>query len=91
MDPNWLSNAYVVADRSGGSAVFIDSGAPLEPLIAAVERLDVQVTHLLTTHAHPDHIAHHAEIEERFGATVVAELAESVSGAEPVGHGDRDR
>ena len=62
MDPNWLSNAYVVADRSGGSAVFIDSGAPLEPLIAAVERLDVQVTHLLTTHAHPDHIAHHAEV-----------------------------
>jgi hydroxyacylglutathione hydrolase len=88
MDPNWLSNAYVVADRSGGSAVFVDSGAPLEPLIAAVERLDVQVTHVLTTHAHSDHIAHHGEIEERFGATVVADIAETVPGAEPVGHGE---
>ena len=29
MDPQWLSNAYLVADRSGGTAVFIDSGAPI--------------------------------------------------------------
>ena len=73
MDPTWLSNAYLVADRAGGTAVFVDSGAPIEPLIAAVERLEVQVTHLLTTHAHTDHIAHHEELESRFGTTVVAD------------------
>ena len=46
MDPSWLSNAYLVADRPGGTAVFVDSGAPLDPLLAAVDRLEVQVTHL---------------------------------------------
>ena len=67
MDPGWLSNAYLLADRNGGSAVFVDSGAPVEPLLAAVDRLDVHPTHLLTTHAHGDHVAHHGLLEERFG------------------------
>jgi hydroxyacylglutathione hydrolase len=31
MHPGWLSNAYLVGDRPGGAAVFVDSGAPLEP------------------------------------------------------------
>ena len=38
MHPTWLSNAYLVAAEQGGEAVFIDSGAPLEPLLEAVER-----------------------------------------------------
>ena len=72
MDPQWLSNAYLVADRSGGTAVFVDSGAPIPPLLAAVDRLEVHPTHLLTTHAHEDHVAHHRQLEERFGLRVVA-------------------
>jgi hydroxyacylglutathione hydrolase len=88
MHPEWLSNAYLVADRTGGNAVFVDSGAPLEPLIAAVDRLDVQVTHLLTTHAHSDHVTNHEELERRFGLTVVADPREGVAGAEPLAHGD---
>src|SRR5215207_2526722 len=55
MDPRWLSNAYLVADEPGGTAVFVDSGGPLEPLHRAVEREGLNVTHLLTTHAHGDH------------------------------------
>ena len=34
MDPGYLSNAYVVGDEPGGTAVFVDSGAPIEPLLA---------------------------------------------------------
>jgi hydroxyacylglutathione hydrolase len=88
MDPSWLSNAYLVADRAGGSGFFVDSGAPLEPLIEAAERLDIQVTHLLTTHGHSDHVANHGEIERRFGATVLADQEEDVAGAEPLSHGN---
>jgi hydroxyacylglutathione hydrolase len=36
--PEWLSNAYLVADEEGGSAVFVDSGADVAPLLAAAER-----------------------------------------------------
>jgi hydroxyacylglutathione hydrolase len=70
MDPSWLSNAYLVADGPGGTAVFVDSGAPLEPLFAVVEREGLTVTHVLTTHTHPDHVAGHDELVRRFGAEV---------------------
>src|SRR2546430_14795975 len=35
MHPDWLSNAYLVADEPGGSAVIIDSGGPSETLLEA--------------------------------------------------------
>ena len=88
MDPGWLSNAYLVAHRVGGTAVFVDSGAPVEPLLAAVERLEVHPTLLLTTHAHEDHVANHRLLEERFGLRVLASTEEEVAGAEPLGHGE---
>jgi hydroxyacylglutathione hydrolase len=88
MDPGWLSNAYLVADRVGGTAVFVDSGAPVEPLLAAVDRLEVHPTLLLTTHAHEDHVANHRLLEERFGLRVLASPEEEVDGAEPLGHGE---
>jgi hydroxyacylglutathione hydrolase len=88
MDPGWLSNAYLVADHPGGSAVFVDSGAPVEPLLAAVERLEVHPTLLLTTHAHTDHVANHGLLTERFGLRVLASPEEEVEGAEPLGHGE---
>jgi hydroxyacylglutathione hydrolase len=87
MHPSWLSNAYLVADRVGGTGLFVDSGAPLEPLVQAAERLDLHVPYLLTTHGHEDHVANHAELEQRFGVTVLADPAESVAGAEPISHG----
>jgi hydroxyacylglutathione hydrolase len=62
MHPEWLSNAYLVADGEGGSAVFVDSGAPLEPLRAAAERWRVQPQLILRTHAHHDHVEHEAEL-----------------------------
>jgi hydroxyacylglutathione hydrolase len=71
MDPGWLSNAYLVADEPGGTAVFIDSGAPLEPLFAAVEEEGLNVTHLLTTHGHGDHVAGDDALVARYGLTIV--------------------
>ena len=67
MDPGWLSNAYLVADEEGGTAVFVDSGAPMEPLHEAAERWNVRPEHVIRTHADPDHVAHEAEL----GLTVV--------------------
>jgi hydroxyacylglutathione hydrolase len=62
MDPGWLSNAYLVADEEGGTAVYVDSGAPVQPLLDAVEEWGVTPTHILRTHAHRDHIAHEDEL-----------------------------
>ncbi len=62
MDPGWLSNAYLVADEPGGTAVFVDSGAPLEPLLRAAEEWRAEPTNVLRTHAHADHVAHESEL-----------------------------
>jgi glyoxylase-like metal-dependent hydrolase (beta-lactamase superfamily II) len=71
MHPAWLSNAFLVYDEPGGTAVFVDSGAPLDPLLEAVEREEVTVTHLLTTHAHEDHVAGDGELRNRFGIPIL--------------------
>ena len=70
MHPAWLSNAYLVADEPGGTAVFVDSGAPLEPLIAVVERERLEPTHVLVTHGHADHVAGNDELERLYGVRV---------------------
>jgi glyoxylase-like metal-dependent hydrolase (beta-lactamase superfamily II) len=73
MDSRWLSNAFVVGDEPGGVAVFVDSGAPLEPLLEAVERERLTPTHILRTHGHADHVEHEDELAARFGIPVVTE------------------
>ena len=62
LDPGWLSNAYLVGDEPGGTAVFVDSGAPLEPLYAFAQKNDLTPTHVLRTHSHADHVAHEGEL-----------------------------
>jgi glyoxylase-like metal-dependent hydrolase (beta-lactamase superfamily II) len=62
MHPDWLSNAYLVADEPGGAAVFVDSGAPLAPLRAAAEEWRVAPAFVLRTHAHHDHVAGEGEL-----------------------------
>ncbi len=71
MHERWLSNAYVLGDAPGGTAVFVDSGAPLDPLLEFVARERLTPTHLLRTHAHGDHVEHEDELCVRFGIPVV--------------------
>jgi glyoxylase-like metal-dependent hydrolase (beta-lactamase superfamily II) len=62
MHPDYLSNAYLVADEEGGVAVFVDSGAPLEPLHTAAQQWRVEPQLVLRTHSHHDHVEHEAEL-----------------------------
>src|SRR6476646_5821218 len=88
MHPGYLSNAFVVADEEGGTAVFVDSGAPMEPLLAAVERWGATPVAVLRTHAHGDHVEH----EDELGVPVVTSDFESgdlrVEALSTPGHSD---
>jgi hydroxyacylglutathione hydrolase len=62
MHPSYLSNAYLVADEEGGSALYVDSGAPIEPLREAAARWRVEPAVVLRTHSHEDHVEHEREL-----------------------------
>lgn len=76
MSQSYLSNAYLVADGPGGRALFVDAGAPTEPLLRRVESDRLTVTHVLLTHHHGDHTAHAVELAERFDCPIVGHPAE---------------
>jgi hydroxyacylglutathione hydrolase len=94
MHPDWLSNAFVIADREGGTALFVDSGADVAPLVAAVEEWGATPAAILRTHSHDDHVVHEHELRARYGVEVVAEPGEwswaglSVRGVATPGHSD---
>jgi hydroxyacylglutathione hydrolase len=66
MTEQFLSNTYLVGDKEGGSAAFIDAGGPMEPLFEAVEQHDLTPTHVLLTHHHYDHVCELPKILERW-------------------------
>lgn len=94
MDPGWLSNAFAIADREGGTALLVDSGPDPAPLVGAVERWGATVAALLRTHSHHDHVVHEDELRRRYGVEVVAEPGEwdfgglHVRGVATPGHSD---
>jgi hydroxyacylglutathione hydrolase len=56
MHVQFLSNTYLVADEAGGTAVMIDAGGPVGPLLEAIEDRDLTLSHVLLTHHHFDHV-----------------------------------
>jgi hydroxyacylglutathione hydrolase len=69
---DWLSNAYLIVDRPGGSGVLVDSNGVTEPLVERVDREGTEITHVLVTHHHFDHVVGVERLAERFGVPVVA-------------------
>jgi glyoxylase-like metal-dependent hydrolase (beta-lactamase superfamily II) len=66
MSDPWLSNTYVVADEVGGSAVIVDAGGPVAPLLEYLRRGQLTLTHVLLTHHHHDHIAELDEVRRAY-------------------------
>lgn len=77
LHPDWLSNTYLVADEPGGKAVAIDAGGPSGPLLDQAESQGLDVTHVLLTHHHHDHVVEVPAWTERFGAKVLAHPLEA--------------
>jgi hydroxyacylglutathione hydrolase len=88
MHPDWLSNAYLVADEEGGAAVFVDSGADVKPLLAAAARWRVEPKYVLRTHSHHDHVVHEAELGLPVRTDAVAAGGLRVEALPTPGHSD---
>jgi glyoxylase-like metal-dependent hydrolase (beta-lactamase superfamily II) len=75
-DPHDLSNAYLVGDREGGTAIVVDTGAPLPPLLEALERSSLTLAAVLCTHRHGDHVSGNHDLVRRTGAPVFTSRVE---------------
>lgn len=71
MSDDFLTNTYLVADGPDGSAVLIDAGGRLEPLLDAIERERLTLVSILLTHHHWDHVSDLDKVLERHPGTPV--------------------
>ena len=69
---DWLSNAYLVVDEPGGKGVLVDSNDVTDPLVERVEREGTEITHLLLTHHHWDHVVGAEGLAQHFGVPILA-------------------
>jgi glyoxylase-like metal-dependent hydrolase (beta-lactamase superfamily II) len=77
MSEGWLSNTWLVGDRPGGHAVIIDTGGPLEPILARIAAERLTLTHILCTHHHVDHVQYNAEYQAKFGCPICGHAREA--------------
>jgi glyoxylase-like metal-dependent hydrolase (beta-lactamase superfamily II) len=83
--PDWLSNAYLVAEGEGGKGVLIDANGVVEPLLERIEGDQIVITDVLCTHSHPDHVDGIKELASRFGVPLRAHpLVAGSLGADPM-------
>jgi len=76
--PQWLSNAYLVAEGAGGHGFFVDSNGLGDALEHRAERDEITITHVLCTHGHADHAVEIEELAARHGVPLVAHASTRV-------------
>lgn len=69
---DWLSNSYLVVDAPGGKGVLIDGNGVIEPLLERADREETELTHILVTHDHWDHVVGLGELAAERGIPVLA-------------------
>ena len=69
---DWLSNAYLIVDEPAGKGVLVDSNSVTDPLVEWAEREGTEITHILLTHHHYDHVVGVEKLAERFDVPVLA-------------------
>src|ERR1700760_4832648 len=71
MNDDFVSNPYFGAGEPGGHAVMIDAGGPVQPLLEFLTRGPFELTHILLTHHHHDHVSEVDKVLERYPGTPV--------------------
>jgi hydroxyacylglutathione hydrolase len=83
MSDGFLTNTYLVWSGPRSCGFLVDAGGPMAPLFDLAERESIDVTHVLLTHHHHDHVLALEEVRRRYPEIVVlAHPAEPVR-AEP--------
>ena len=68
---NFEVNNYLVHPQDSQKAMLIDAGEDVDPILAKIEKLDLELLYLVNTHGHGDHIAGNARLIEKTGAKLL--------------------
>jgi glyoxylase-like metal-dependent hydrolase (beta-lactamase superfamily II) len=83
MSEGFLTNTYLVAADRGAAGFLIDAGGPMAPLFEAAERNEIDVTHVLLTHHHHDHVCDLEAVTDRYPDIVILAHPDEPLDAEP--------
>ena len=83
MSDGFLTNTYLVASDRGDAGFLVDAGGPMAPLFEAAERNEIDVTHLLLTHHHHDHVCDLDAVTRRYPDIVILAHPDEPLDAEP--------
>jgi len=64
-------NCYILGCEETREGVIIDAGGDERKIIATVERLGLNIIHIINTHGHFDHIGANRALREHFGADLL--------------------
>ncbi|MGD9495756.1 MAG: MBL fold metallo-hydrolase [Armatimonadota bacterium] len=70
------ANCYLVGCSHSREGIVVDPGADAARIIAAIERLGLQVRYVLNTHGHVDHVAANAALRRATGARLLIHEAD---------------
>jgi len=80
--------SYLVGDVDAGIAAVIDPQWDIEPYLRLSRLHGVEITHVIETHNHADHVSGHGRLAHATGATIhISDLAEVEYPHEPLAHG----
>lgn len=68
--PPFMKNGFVVSCERTRQAIYIDPGDEVQELLAYIERAQLEVTGILLTHAHIDHVSGVAAAKRALGAPI---------------------
>src|SRR5438552_15767175 len=69
-------NCLIFADESTKKALVIDPGDEAKRILEVIRYHDLEVTHILHTHAHLDHIGATAQVHRETGASILIHEAD---------------
>lgn len=68
------TNCYIVADELNGKGVIIDPGGDAGKILKTVERLGIEVSLVINTHGHFDHIMANKDVIKATGASLAIHM-----------------